>query len=95
MGHISPHAIRELVKNELVTRLTLDPKSEASFAALVQKLNLPASPFQRSKPAHLHLILVIRSIQTCGAQLCPTAMMEKTILLVLLMTTAGGAELNP
>ena len=44
MGHISPHAIKELVKNEIVTGLTLDPKSEVGFCVmLVPKPSLLAS----------------------------------------------------
>src|SRR5882724_6113786 len=44
MGHISPCAIRELVKNEVATRLTLDPKSEASFCSACMKAKPTCKP---------------------------------------------------
>ena len=43
MGHISPHVIKELVKQEVVTRLTLDLKSKESFCNTCTK----AKPTQK------------------------------------------------
>jgi len=63
MGHISPHAIKDLVKNEFITGLMLDPKSEASFCNACTKAkpthkpirNEWTSPFSPNLGYKLHL----------------------------------------
>ena len=46
MGHISPNAVKTLVKNGYVTRLTLDMSSEASFCEACTK----AKPTRKTVP---------------------------------------------
>jgi len=53
MGHISLHTIKELVKNEIVTRLTLDPKSEASFCNACAKAKPTCKPVLKEQTSPL------------------------------------------
>ena len=53
MGHISPFSIRELVKNEVITGLTLDPKSEASFCSACVKAKPTCKPIPKQQTSPL------------------------------------------
>jgi len=47
MGHILPHAIKELIRREAVTSLMLDPKSEVGFCEACAKAKPTSKPMPK------------------------------------------------
>jgi len=92
MGHISPHAIKESVRKEIVIRLTLDSKCQASFHNACAKAKPTCKPVPKewTHPLAPNLGDKVH----LDMWLCHAAMMEKTFSSALLTITAGGVMLS-
>ena len=91
MGHISLHAIKELVGKEIITGLTLDSKSKASFCNACMKAKPTCKPIPKEQICPLAPNLGDKVHLDMWDWLHHAAMMERIFSSALLTITAGGA----